>query len=537
MKDVKENSWITKLLSSKILRWGVGIVLALLFIIYTASFFLDEPLRKMTENNMNRDLKGYTVKLSKLHIQLIGFSLTMRDLTVLQDAHPNPPLAFFPVIKASIHWRAVFSGKIVAEIMLDRPQININLQQLRSEIVNAVPLKERGWQQAVLDIYPLKINNIEVKDANIIYIDQDPKKPLTLNHLHFHATNIRNVYSPKNVHPSSFSVKTEIFNTGHGSINGNANFLAEPLPSLNANFIFQKIPIDYFSPVIARANFTISKGELWSSGNFQYSSTLKMAYLDNLLIEGMNINYLHTKTSAAKEKKHAAAVKDTALELSNKPGVLININQFNLKSSTFGFANNAVTRPYRLFLSEIDFVLKNFSNHFYQGPAQSQLKAKFMGNGKMTATGNFRPEIKGPDLDLYLKIEDTQLTLLNNFLRAYGDFDVSSGFFSLVTEVHVNNNQVTGYIKPFFKNMKVYDKRTDRDRGIFHQVYEMLVGGVANLLKNEPTQKVATKTNFSGAVEEIKTNTLQTIVELIKNAFFKAILPSFEKEATATSKQ
>ena len=128
-------------------------------------------------------------------------------------------------------------------------------------------------------------------------------------------------------------------------------------------------------------------------------------------------------------------------------------------------------------------------------------------------------------------------TLLNNFLRAYGDFDVSSGFFSLVTEVHVNNNQVTGYIKPFFKNMKVYDKRTDRDRGIFHQVYEMLVGGVANLLKNEPTQKVATKTNFSGAVEEIKTNTLQTIVELIKNAFFKAILPSFEKEATATSKQ
>ena len=40
--------------------------------------------------------------------------------------------------------------------MLDQPKININLQQLHSEAANTVPLKERGWQQAVEAIYPLK---------------------------------------------------------------------------------------------------------------------------------------------------------------------------------------------------------------------------------------------------------------------------------------------------------------------------------------------------------------------------------------------
>jgi hypothetical protein len=126
---------------------------------------------------------------------------------------------------------------------------------------------------------------------------------------------------------------------------------------------------------------------------------------------------------------------------------------------------------------------------------------------------------------------------MNNLLRAYGNFDVSAGVFSLVTELHLKNNNISGYIKPFFKNIKVYDRRKDKDRGILHQAYEMMIGGVAKLLKNKPTQKVATKVNITGPVEKPETSTWQIIVELIKNAFFKTILPNFEQEASGVGKK
>ena len=47
------------------------------------------------------------------------------------------------------------------------------------------------------------------------------------------------------------------------------------------------------------------------------------------------------------------------------------------------------------------------------------------------------------------------------------------------------------------------------------------------LLENRSRQQVATKINISGSLDKPETSSWQIIVELIRNAFFKAILPSF----------
>ena len=119
---------------------------------------------------------------------------------------------------------------------------------------------------------------------------------------------------------------------------------------------------------------------------------------------------------------------------------------------------------------------------------------------------------------------------MNDLLRAYGNFDVTAGLFSLYSELKVKNGQVEGYIKPLFKDMKVYDARQDKEKTLFHKLYEGLVGGVAKLLENTPREEVATRTDISGALENPRTSTWQTVVNLVTNAFFKAFLPGFEKE-------
>jgi len=532
--EQKPRRWLP---ASRALRWGLGMPIFLALFLFSVSFFLDAPLRRTMEKKINRDLKGYSVRLPGLHVELIGLSLTLKELTVRQLAHPDPPVAYFPVLKASIHWRAILSGQLVAELQLDRPNLNINLLQLRSEAASKVTLKERGWQQAVEDIYPLKINTVTVDDASITYVDQDPKRPLVLNHLNLQAENVRNIRLPDQVYPSTFHLDTAIFGTGHGTVDGAANFLAEPYPGAKARFALEKIPIDYFQPVIARSNLAIHGGVLRASGDTEYAPKVKIAHLKELNIQGMVIDYLHSPQTAGAEKKRAAVVGKTAREVSNKPGIQIRADDVSLAGCTIGLRNEEPGKSYRVFLADTDFHLTNFSNQFSEGLARARLKGRFMGSGATTATADFRPEKSGPDFDLYLKIDDAALTSLNDLLRAYGKFDVAAGAFSLVTELHIKNGAISGYLKPFFKEVKVYDRRKDKDKGLFHKLYEMLVGGVAKLLENRRRQEVATKADISGLVARPRTSTWQIIVELIRNAFIKAILPTFEREVSRAGKQ
>jgi hypothetical protein len=453
----------------------------------------------------------------------------LKEMTVIQQAHPDPPVASFPLLKATVHWSEILSGKLVAEFRLDRPKININLLQLRSEAANKDSLKERGWQQAVEDIYPLKINTLKINDASITYTGHDQQRPLILSNFNLLANNIRNIHLPDQVYPSSFHLDTAIFGTGQGSIDGAANLLAKPFPGIKGRIKLEKVPVDYFNTAIPDSNFTIHGGLLRASGDAEYAPTVKIAHLENLEIQGMNIDYTHSQRTAAVEKKRAAVAGKKARELSNKPGILLTADQVNLTGCTIGLINKAARKPYRIFLSDADLHANNFSNQLSQGTAQVQLKAKFMGSGITTASANFRPEKAGPDYDLYLKIEESRLTAMNDVLLSYGNFDVSAGVFSLVTELHVKNGIISGYIKPFFRDMKVYDVRKDKGRGFSHKMYEMLVGGVATILENRSHQEVATRIDIKGPVGKPETSTLQIIVELIRNAFFKAILPSFEK--------
>jgi len=505
--------------------------------LYSVSFLLDEPLRAMMEKRMNGHLIGYSVRLSGLHLNPIGLSLTLKGLTVLQQAHPDPPVVVFPVLKASILWSEILSGSLVATFRLDAPRININLQQLQSQASSAVTMKEQGWQQAVQEIYPLKINALKIHDASVTYITRDPGKPLVLSHLNLQATNIRNIHLPDKVYPSSFHLDTAILGTGHGTIDGRANFLGEPYPGIKGRVKLEAVPVENLKPLLAGSSFTIEGGMLGASGEAEYAPNVKLARLEKLTVQGMKVDYHHYQANASLEKKRVALVGETARKLANRPELVVRADQVSLTGCNFGIVNHAAPKPYRLFLTQADFELNNFSNQFTQGPAQARLTGKFMGSGTTAATLNFRPQQGGPDVDLHLKVDETRMTSLNDLLRSYGDFDVSAGVFSLVTELHIKNDTLTGYLKPFFRDMQVYDKRKDKDSPIMHKVYEKLVGAAAWLLQNRSRQEVATRVAIHGSLKNPQTSTWQIVGELFKNAFFKALLPGFDKQPAGTAKR
>jgi len=185
-----------------------------LIIVYTIAFLLDEPLRRYTEAKMNRALKGYSAHIETLDFHPLGFSLDLKSLTVTQDAHPDPAVLRIERLSASVHWRALLSGQLVADVEIEKPTVYVNLPQASKEISDPTPIKERGWQDALEAVYPLKINHFEIRDGDVTYVDQGPFKPLRLRDLDLVATNIRNVRSEKRTYPSDVRVSAAVFESG-----------------------------------------------------------------------------------------------------------------------------------------------------------------------------------------------------------------------------------------------------------------------------------------------------------------------------------
>src|SRR5215510_5846939 len=274
--------------------WILASFAVLLAVLVVASLLIDEPLRAYTERKLNANLKGYTAHLGRLDFHPLGFSLDLKDLIITQDQNPDPPVAAIPKLSASVQWRALFAARLVADFSMDRPAVYINRKQTKKEMEDKVPVQERGWQQALESIYPLKINEFKIRNGEVTYIDEGPFKPLHLSQLNFRAGNIRNVWSPNRVYPSDLHLEGQVFDAGHMLLDGQANFLAEPHVGLNVQLTLENIELDYFKPLAARQNVTLRNGTLTGTGHMEYAPDIKVLELQNLTIQGVQLTYTHT---------------------------------------------------------------------------------------------------------------------------------------------------------------------------------------------------------------------------------------------------
>jgi hypothetical protein len=506
-------------------------ILLILLAIVLLPTLLNEPLRRMMERNANSRLEGYTLQIGKLRIHPLSFSLDLLDLVIVQASQPDPPMARIPVFTATVHWRALLHRRLVADVLFDRPQLHITLPQAREEVRDPVGVHERGWQEALLEIYPLKVNLLRIRNGEVVYVDRGPFKPLELSQVNFRADNIRNVWSPDHVYPSDLHLDAMVFGQGRLAVDGAANFLAVPHPGVKGTIALDQVRVDYFRPLLEKVHLTSDSGVFSAEGEVEYAPAVQSVHLTRVVLERANLQYVQGATTAGREQQLRQKVATEAKQAANEPRIRYRIDELLVRDSKLGFLNERARPPYLVFVEDTEIRLTNLSSQGAEGPARLTLRGKFMGSGASTVSARFRPEAKTVDLAVDLKIENTALPSMNNLLRAHGNFDVRAGRFSLFSEVRVQGGQIRGYVKPLFQDMDVYDKRQDRHKPLMKRAYESVVGGVSELLENRVRNEVATVAKLSGRVDNPNTSTWQVAVRLIQNAFFQAILPGFERAA------
>jgi hypothetical protein len=515
----------------KAVVWSAGLVVGLAVLVVIAAFFIDEPLRRRMEANLNRALSGYTVRIAKLDFHPIGLALDLENSVIIQNDNPEPPVAQIANLNASIQWRALLHGRLVADFAIDKPKLYINRKQAKKELDDKIPMKERGWQQALEEIYPLKINRFVIRDGSLTYVDDGPFRPLELTRIELRAENIRNAKSDPDVYPSPVQIEAAVFEKGSLRADGHADLLAEPHVTFkSANIALENVELAYFKPIVERYNFRVRQGRLSAYGNVEYGAKTDRIDIAELRVQAADADYLHNAAESV-AKKTAAEVDRAAKKYSDAPALALNVDKVRVQGK-LGFFNAARDPQYSLFWNNLDLQIDNFTNQSDQGgPITGRARGKLMGNGATEISFVGRPNPKGPDFDLKVAIGNTDMKSMNNLWRSYGNFDVVAGQFSFYSELSVRNGSVDGYVKPLFHDMNVYDRRQDKEKGLFRQLYEGIIGGFSWILQNTPRDEVATTIPVSGKLANPQTSTLETIIGLIQNAFFKAVLPGFEQQS------
>jgi uncharacterized protein DUF748 len=510
-------------------RWLIGGLATVLALALAIAFLVDEPLRRVTERAMNARMKGYTARIGHLNFHPIGFAVDIQDLVIVQNAHPDPPVLRVPRLTASVQWSALVHARVVADFTLYAPAVRVDRTHLVRELEDPTPVEEHGWQEALQAIYPLKLNELRIRNGAVTYVDADQARPVTLRELEVVVNDVRNVRSDPGVYPSPVRIEAAVFDSGRLRVDGQADFLRVPHLGVKGRIELEQVALDALRPIAARYGFTLTTGTFTGTGNVEYAPEVKIVDLDEVQVAGLRMDYAYRKRTAEPVKAAARATKETAEEVANKPGILLKARRISASDATVGFVNEEEAPRYRVFMADTDLVVENFSNQRTEGTATARLTGRFMGSGATTVRATFRPETTGPDFDVDARIENTDLKAMNDLLRAHAAIDVVSGVFSVYSQLRVKNRRVEGYVKPLFHDLNVYDKAQDTDKSLGQKLKEKTADVIGKVLKNRPRREVATVAPVAGPLDDPKASTWETLIGLIRNAFFKAILPGFER--------
>ncbi|MDP2875020.1 MAG: hypothetical protein Q8O00_02475, partial [Holophaga sp.] len=154
------------------------------------------PMKTWAERTINSNLQGYTVRIGGVRPHVWRLAFELENLVLVQNTHPEPAVADFRAMKFSLVWSELLHFRVAGELTIDRPALHINLMQIQEEVTGQVRLKDRGWQNAVESIYPIKLDRVRIQDGSLLYLSSGTiSKPLHLTKVNMVTTNVRNIAS------------------------------------------------------------------------------------------------------------------------------------------------------------------------------------------------------------------------------------------------------------------------------------------------------------------------------------------------------
>ena len=211
-------------------------IIPLILLILLIAFRLYLPtLVKNYVNKVLAEIPGYYGQVDDIDIALIRGAYVIKGMYLNKGtATSNVPFLDFPHTDISIEWKSLFHGKIVSEIIMDRPQVTYVFEDQKEESGDA---DVDDWTKALTDLVPIDINHFEVHNGTLAFVQlsADPDIDLQIAQLELTANNLRNVVDKEKALPSPIHATGVSVGNGRVLLDGNMNLLKQ-IPDMDISF-------------------------------------------------------------------------------------------------------------------------------------------------------------------------------------------------------------------------------------------------------------------------------------------------------------
>jgi hypothetical protein len=207
----------------------------------------------------------------------------------------------------------------------------------------------------------------------------------------------------------------------------------------------------------------------------------------------------------------------------------LTINSLKIENGELHYIDRYSSPRLDILMDSITSTASNLSNVTNK---KDLMPAKIIANGNCYG-GTFKLDVnldllsKFPTFDLNTELKNLDLTRVNDFLRAYANFDVSKGNFTIFAEFAARNGKFNGYIKPLLSDLDVV--QWNKEEGNIPQIiWETFVAGVGEVITNQKKDQLATKLNIEGDFKNTKIGVLKAVKYLLINAYIEALKPKLD---------
>jgi hypothetical protein len=279
------------------------------------------------------------------------------------------------------------------------------------------------------------------------------------------------------------------------------------------------VPVPFFSA--KRLDFAI-----------QWNALLHHRIVARLLMQEPELNFVDAPTEQNSQSGGGGPWLQMLRDLSP-----FKINSAEIQNGSVHFRAFQTPKPFDVYLSQVNGSIENLGNIRDETTplvATVQASATAMDQAKLDFKMTLDPFSYHPTFHMALRLIGLDVTKINDLALAYGKFDFKRGWFDLVVEADSKEGQMTGYVKPLFRNLKVLSVTQDiKDDNILQFFWQAVVGFTTNILKNRSRDQFGTLIPFTADVStSTKTDLLATIGNILRNAFVRAYLPRVDNNVS-----
>ncbi|WPP48172.1 DUF748 domain-containing protein [Catalinimonas niigatensis] len=267
----------------------------------------------------------------------------------------------------------------------------------------------------------------------------------------------------------------------------------------------------------------------------EWNAIFKGEIVGDVVISRPVVNFVATKEIPNDEEQSGEEVNWTEQLQELMP---LTINRFEIREGNITYSDPSTDPKVEAYLENLDLLLENISNvedSTVALPSSLKATATTLGGGNIDLNMKMNLLNEIPEFTSSLELSDLDLTALNELFEAYANFDVQNGTFAMISEITVEDQQIGGYIKPFFENLDVFSFEEDvveeEEKGFFGKIWEALVGAGSEVLENQPRDRVATEVPIQGSLDQPDVDVSVTVWNVFRNAFVEAIQKEFEVQA------